>query len=323
MLVPMRMTRESLSPSEAIDAVLRENLHGLEIDPRCVSLAAFSLALTAWTYPDAGGYRSLPELNLACSGLAPNTTKDQWLRLAELAAATGGMPPKRDLFGVDESLLSAPLRNSLSVLYDLFAKGPELGSLIDPSTLKANLFQSSFEAVRVLLTAALEQERASDEQAERAVAARGMARAAELLMGRYTLIATNVPYLARSKQSEGLRRFCERYYSEAKNDLATVFLERCMKLCIDGATASLVLPQNWLFLGRYQQLRKKLLKTETWHLLARLGPGAFETISGEVVKVILLTMSRGRPTRVSSGVSDEAKATGMMYRFGCLRIPYR
>ena len=89
MLVPMRMTRESLSPSEAVDAVLRENLHGLELDPRCVALAAFSLALTAWTYPGAGGYRHLPELNLACSGLAPNTTKDQWLRLANWPRVPG------------------------------------------------------------------------------------------------------------------------------------------------------------------------------------------------------------------------------------------
>ena len=173
MLVPIRMAQDGLGAAEAVDAVLRDNLHGLELDPRCVALAAFSLALTAWTYPGAGGYRPLPELNLACSGLAPNTTKDQWLRLAELAAGTGGMPPKRDLFGVEDSLLSASLRNSLSALYDLFAQAPELGSLLDPSTLKANLFQAGFESVRELLTAVLKQQRTSDEQTERAVAARG------------------------------------------------------------------------------------------------------------------------------------------------------
>ena len=313
MLVPMRMAQDGLGAAEAVDAVLRDNLHGLELDPRCVALVAFSLALTAWTYPGAGGYRPLPELNLACSGLAPNTTKDQWLRLAELAAGTGGMPPKRDLFGVEDSLLSASLRNSLSALYDLFAQAPELGSLLDPSTLKANLFQAGFESVRELLTAVLKQQRTSDEQTERAVAALGMARAAELLMGRYTLVTTNVPYLARGRQGEILLRFCEQHYPAAKQDLATVFLERCLKLCAKGGTASLVLPQNWLFLTRYQKLRKKLLKTETWHLLARLGPGAFDTISGEVVKVTLLTMSRGRPTHVSSGVFDESTAAGLMY----------
>ena len=62
-----------------------------------------------------------------------------------------------------------------------------------------------------------------------------------------------------------------RIYSAAKLNLATVFVERCLALCRDGGTASLVLPQNWLSLISYRQLREKLLKTETWHLLARLG----------------------------------------------------
>ena len=312
-LVPMRMVLEDLNATEAVDAVLRNNLHGLELDPRCVELAAFSLALAAWTYPGAEGYRPLPDLNLACSGLAPNATKEQWLALAELAAAAGEMPPERDQFDVDDSLLSAPIRNSLDALYDLFAQAPELGSLIDPSALPANLFQSDFESVRALLAATLEQGRPNDEQTERTVAAQGMARAAELLSERYHWVITNVPYLARGKQGEGLRAFCEQCYPAAKNDLATVFLERCLELCAEGGTVGLVLPQNWLFLTGYRKLRQKLLKTETWHLLARLGPGAFETISGEVVKAILLTMSRSYPACHPSGVFDEATATGTMY----------
>lgn len=56
MLVPMRMEHDHLSAREAVDAVLRENIHGLELDQRCVELAAFALALTAWKYPGAGGY---------------------------------------------------------------------------------------------------------------------------------------------------------------------------------------------------------------------------------------------------------------------------
>ncbi|RQD73043.1 DNA methyltransferase, partial [Desulfonatronospira sp. MSAO_Bac3] len=82
MLVPMRMELEGLSAREAVDKVLAENIHGLEIDQRCVQLAAFSLALAAWTYPGAGGYRPLPELNLACSGLAINARKEEWLNQA-------------------------------------------------------------------------------------------------------------------------------------------------------------------------------------------------------------------------------------------------
>ena len=74
MLVAMRMEEEALSLHDAVHAVLRENLYGLELDQRCVKLAAFALAVAAWTYrrdsgSEALGYCALPELNVACSGL--------------------------------------------------------------------------------------------------------------------------------------------------------------------------------------------------------------------------------------------------------------
>ena len=313
MLVPMCMERERLGARDAVDAVLRDNLHGLELDARCVELAAFALALAAWTYPGAGGYRPLPELNVACSGLAPNTTKEQWLALAEQAAAAGGMPPERDLLGVDDSLLSARLRASLEGLYDLFRQAPEQGSLINPRALRADLLQTDYESVRTLFASVLEHEQTTDEQAERTVAAQGMARAAELLAGRYHLVITNVPYLARGKQNQSLRDFCQTGYPASKHELATVFLERCLELCAEGGNCSLVLPQNWLFLTRYRRLRRKLLEEETWHLLARLGPGAFETISGEVVKAILLTLSHGKTASHPASLLGETASTNTMH----------
>ena len=88
-----------------------------------------------------------------------------------------------------------------------------------------------------------------------------------------------------------------------------------MALCTEGGAVSLVLPQNWLFLKTYRNLREELLKTRTWHLLARLGPGAFETISGEVVKAILAIMSRDCPTNhrsvSASGVGSVTTVYGL------------
>ena len=287
MLVPMRTDCEGLTAREAVDAVLRENLHGLELDPRCVELAAFALALAAWTYPDSGGYRSLPALNLACSGLSVGTTKDRWIELA---------------------VGHRNLRIALDWLYDEFRDAPVLGSLLNPARTRAAKL-TDWPALVTALADALAHEE-SDERHETAVAAQGLAKAAEFLSGRYHLVATNVPYLARGKQGEKLRRFCGERYPAAKNDFATVFLERCLELCTEGGTASVVLPQNWLFLASYTKLREKLLKSETWHLLSRLGPGAFETISGEVVKPILLTLSRGNPTsRRGSPFADAAAGT--------------
>ena len=76
------MHEEGLSAREAADAVLRDNLFGLELDPRCTQIAAFALGLAAWKFLGAGGYRPLPPLNIACSGIAPRGKKEDWLALA-------------------------------------------------------------------------------------------------------------------------------------------------------------------------------------------------------------------------------------------------
>ena len=64
-----------------------------------------------------------------------------------------------------------------------------------------------------------------------AVTARGLAKAAEILAGQFTLVATNVPYLGRGKQDDELKDYCERAHPKAKTDLATCFVERSLEFC--------------------------------------------------------------------------------------------
>jgi hypothetical protein len=278
MLVPMRMEVEGLLAVEAVDAVLRENIHGLEIDQRCVEIAAFALALTAWRYPDAGGYRILPELNVACSGLSVSMLKEEWKQMAA---------GKHNL------------KISLGWIYDVFENAPVLGSLLNPA--RAELAKLvKWEELAQLLAQGLAQGEV-ERQDEMGVVAQGLAKAATLLADRYQWVITNVPYLGKGNQNDVLKEFCQQYYGKATEDLATVFLERCLEFCTEGGTATIVLPQNWLFLTSYKKLRKALLKNNTWHLLARLGPGAFETISGKVVKAVLLNISRGN-THIADGL---------------------
>jgi len=292
MLVPMRMERDDLSARDAVDAVLRENIHGLELDQRCVELAAFALALTAWNYPSAGGYRPLPELQLACTGLSVSMAKEEWKQL-----------------GLGKHNLTI----ALDWMHDTFKDAPVLGSLLNPAKADAAKLVK-WDELSATLNQALETERSKqgESQQETAVVAQGLAKAATLLSGQYQWVVTNVPYLARGKQSERLRNFCERHYPEAKNDLATAFLDRCLELCTQGGTSSIVLPQNWLFLTSYKKFREKLLSNDTWHLIARLGPGAFETISGEVVKAILINLSRGNHAHATGGLFGDAEQTNWL-----------
>lgn len=309
LLARLRMAEERLPQEEAIRAVLAENLFGLELDLRCTQIAAFHLALAAWKC--AGRVIDLPSLHIACSGLGPNATKEEWLALAEQAAAAGGMPAKRDLFKTEDSLLSAPLKDGLAALYDAFTLAPELGSLIDPRGSTGDMFTAGFANIEPLLARILDATSRDEETHERAVAAHGMARAAKILTGTYTLVVTNVPYLGRGSQSELIKDFAEAHHEDAKNDLATVFVSRMLRWVGTGTSAgtvAAVTPQSWLFLPRYRKFRMRLLEGRSWNLVARLGSGAFETIGGHVVNVALLSISGDEPVPATlmSGIDVSA-----------------
>ncbi|SCZ33319.1 MULTISPECIES: Eco57I restriction-modification methylase domain-containing protein [unclassified Pseudomonas] len=275
MLVPMRMAAEDLSANQAIDAVLKQNLHGLELDQRCVELAAFAVALEAWRYPQSSGYRSLPELNIACVGQRIQTPREQWLALA-------GDNPE--------------LKTGMARLHDTFSEAPVFGSLIDPArSLKGDLLTADWAQMQPLLAKAMTvREVGEDDLYEAAITAQGLARAAEMLGLRYQLVITNVPYLTRGKQSDQLKDFCELHYDLAKSDLANVFLERCLELATCEGVVQVVMPQNWLFLPTYRHQRRHLLNKVTWGLVALLGSKAFQTPMWDF-NVQLLTLLNEKP----------------------------
>ena len=278
-LVPMRQATEKLSARDAIDKVLADNLHGLELDARCVEIAAFALALAAWRYPDEKGaplgYRPLPRLNIACVGVAPRSKKSDWLKLA----------------GGDERL-----EGGMAALYALFQKAPELGSLIDPmAATRGDLLDAHWDELASRLDQALA---GHDDvtETEARVAAQGMVQASRILTRRYHLVVTNPPYLGAGQHGPVLKDFCEEHYKAAKSDLANVFLERCLKLCAPGGVVSFVMPQNWLFLKSYQKQREHLLRYATWNLLARLGENGFDSADAAGAFTILLTLTHAKPS---------------------------
>ncbi|MBS3903007.1 MAG: hypothetical protein KGZ30_01375, partial [Anaplasmataceae bacterium] len=103
LIAKLRMHEENLSATDAAKKTIAENIFGLELDPRCTQIAAFNLALAAWKF--IGNYTALPEMNLACSGIAPRGKKDDWIKLA----------------GKD-----VRMQNGMAALYDLFQQAPEL-----------------------------------------------------------------------------------------------------------------------------------------------------------------------------------------------------
>ncbi len=273
MLWQMRAEEESLTAVTAQDAVLRDNLFGLELDPRCVQIAMFAVALAAWK--TGGGWRELPTPNIACSGIPVKAPLNEWKALAN---------------GNER------LENALVRLHTLFRDADTFGSLIDPKRAAEisdpTSFQSSFEDVDwddigPVLGQALTGEADDPAASVLGADAAGLGRAAEYLSRRYTLVATNVPYLSRANQTPALRYFADIRYPLAKHDLATMMLDRIRSMC--SHSISLVLPQGWTQLSRYERFREETLQEATLVSVAFLGPRAFSAISGEVVNVVLFT----------------------------------
>jgi hypothetical protein len=263
MLWQMRAEEEGIAPYEAQDAVLRDNIFGLELDARCVQIAMYAVALQAWK---AGGcWRQLPVPNIACSGVPVKAPVREWKALARG---------------------DSRLEKSLCRLHACFREADTLGSLIDPSRHSESTYGDSYqrtlddldwqEVAPALIRALAE---ASDQDVAAAVLGadlRGLVRAAELLVRRFTLVATNVPFLSRSKQSDVLRNHLDLDAPLSKGDLATAMLERWMRSSLSVAA---VTPQNWQENPGYTAFRKEILREHQYELFARVGNNVWQTQS--------------------------------------------
>jgi MmeI, DNA-methyltransferase domain len=303
MLWQMRAEEEGLSAVEAQDAVLGDNLFGLELDPRCVQIAMFAVALQAWK--SGGVWRQLPVPNIACSGIPVKAPVEEWKKLA----------------GGDQRL-----ENALERLHVLFRDADTLGSLIDPNraaegsspqTPQRSLDEVRYEEIAPLF------ERVSRELDDPATAvlgadAFGIARAANLLSRQYTVVATNVPYLTRNKMAKVLRSFVGASHGDADGDLATVVLDRSWRFLHPGGTQATVSPQNWTYLTRYRAFRYGLLRSRELDFAARLGTNAFDSVSGEVVNILLLVASLAGPRQTAYSV-DASEGRDAMNKAALLR----
>ena len=237
MLWQMRAEEEGLAPVDAQDAVLRDNLFGLELDPRCVQIAMFAVALQAWKA--GGGWRQLPVPNIACSGIPVKAPVEEWKALAR----------------GDERL-----ENALVRLHILFRDADTLGSLIDPrrateisdpTGLAGSLEDVDWDEVAPLLERALVVRR-RDPAASVLGSGRGRHRSSRRAPARAAthLSSTNVPYpRPQWQQGDILSDYLDSYYPGARRDLATAFLERALPNWSPRGGSQLTSPQNWLFLA--------------------------------------------------------------------------
>ena len=277
-----RQTEEGLSSADVVPAVLRDNLYGLEIDGRCVQIAAFAVALTAWRI---GGWQTLPLPHIAWVGAPPPLPKQEFVALAE---------------GDRE------LEYGLAALHDLFRQAPTLGSLLEPSG--GDLFESEKmrEIERLLEPLLAKARRVQPERAEGVIAARGMSDAVWMLADQYTLVATNVPFLGRGEQAAQLLEYSEARFPVAKQCLSTTMVQRSTAMLDAGGTTATVTKQEWCFLVSYTDFRTRLLENSQLDFAIFLGEEAWVAFNKRGPLATLTSWSKSYPKKSTKHFTIDA-----------------
>ena len=209
---------------EAVRAILKHNLYGLDIDRKAYELTYFALMMKARQYDSNISDISL---NIACFA---------------------------DIGKTDSTQFSGIWRE----FAEQFSNADSYGSLIQ-------------------VTAPEQEKPPHSEQLSK------MLKICDILNQKYDIVCTNPPYMGNSSMNAELSSFVKEHFPNSKSDLFACFMERCGQLTKENGFYAMLTMQSWMFLFRFQRLRRHLMQHDVINLL-HLGMNAFEY--GEVGTIV-------------------------------------
>ncbi len=243
------------TPSEIPSLILQNNLYGIDIDTRAAELAAFALTMKARDKDRFFFQR----------GVEPNM----------IAMEDVQVDPKQIEVGASQQL-----RRS----FELLAQATKLGTLIRvPHSLEGEIEHKAYltrdapsrdiftENARQNVQIGLEQLR--------------------YLAARYHCVVTNPPYMGSSNANARLKSFISKEWEQGKADIFGAFILQGIELLKSHGYLGIITQHTWMFISKFTALREYVLRSTSLLSMIHLGPGAFETIGGEVVQSVAFVLN--------------------------------
>ena len=191
--------------------ILQNNLYGLDIDDRAAQLASFALIMKARGY-NRRLFREIEREHLE-------------LNICSIQESNGISTEAMDYFcSLNTGLDNEKLRSDLEYLVKVFIDAKEYGSILEVE--KVN-----FEVLKQRLKEIEEDENLmfSDYRKILSDKLSIMIKQANVMSRRYEICTTNPPYLGRKGMNIKLTSYIDSRYSNTKQDLYAVFMERAIK----------------------------------------------------------------------------------------------
>jgi hypothetical protein len=298
-----------------VEHILAHTLHGIDIDPRAVQIAAASLWLKGKGLCPT---MQPPQLNLVAPNLRLAELPEDDLALVELQAdiqeetgiskgftrqilqALRGADHLGSLLKIDQAVEAAiaqqeqrlnELRTKAQQIQpDLFGGAPPVQEEMDFSAAEART------DLKELLEQFLTRHSSANDLGLRLHGeqlAAGVRFIRMLKEDTYHLVVANPPYQGTGKMASS--RYVELHYPLGKADLYAAFLLRGLELATLGGHAAMLTLRSWMFLKQYVGLRVHLLQLHSLGNIGDFDRGAFEDIPDEVVSVSASLLSRSTP----------------------------
>ena len=255
---------EGYGKKEIPALILRNNLFGLELDPRAGQLAAMALFFRACIYEPSFYRRVTGADDAEREALEPQIAILENIRFSAEEQKEYGKLVGKTLITQD-----------LWLLFRQFEDAESLGSLIVPAAANLDAIEAAIRASGVMDNLLMDHVNTKLKK---------LLRLARFLSPRYHVICANPPYLGSSNLEDDVKGYAQDHYLDSKADLFSMFIERGLMLTRSGAYSAMVTMQSWMFLSSFEKLRVKLLKTKHLVSMAHIGPRGFDAIGGEVVQ---------------------------------------
>lgn len=260
---------------DAARSIVENNLYGLDIDDRVVRLACFAVMMKAGKY----------DSRILSDGVRPHICA------------------MRDSAGVTDELIEAAadndaaIRGSLQQLRSVFDNAGEYGSIIRVPEIDLAPLR---DRVNGIMDSPAEDLFRLQLQREVGTLLCPLLRQAEILSGKYDVVATNPPYL--NKYSPRLKAYVEKHYAAYRGDLFSVFMFRNFDFCKPDGYTGYMTPMVWMFIRNYEELRRFITSEKSITTLIQFEYSAYDEATVPICSFVLKNgkeSARGRYFRLS------------------------